>query len=75
MGPGIQVAYLPQLVFLIDHSLRCNVALGEKEADIDETRLKKAIRQARLSELIEQLPEGLNAIIEGYKAFRDNGRG
>ena len=36
-----QVTYLPQLVFLIDHSLRCNVALGEKEADIDETRLKR----------------------------------
>ena len=47
-----QAAYLPQQVFLIDNSLRCNVALGEDESEIDETRLREALRQARLTELV-----------------------
>ena len=45
---GVRVAYLPQQVFLIDNSLRCNVALGETESEIDESRPQEAPRQARL---------------------------
>ena len=51
-----QVAYLPQQVFLIDNSLRCNVALGEEEIEIDEVRLHDALKRARLMELVDQLP-------------------
>ena len=58
-----QVAYLPQQVFLIDNSLRCYVALGEAESEIEELRLQEALRQARLSELVEQLPQGVNTIL------------
>ena len=67
-----QIAYLPQQVFLIDNSLRCNVALGEEESEIDETRLLEALRQARLSELVEQLPQGVNTIL-GERGVRLSG--
>ena len=67
-----QVAYLPQQVFLIDDSLRGNVALGEEESEIDEIRLKEALRQARLSELVEQLPQGVNNIL-GERGVRLSG--
>ena len=67
-----QVAYLPQQVFLIDNSLRCNVALGEEESQIDETRLREALRQARLTELVEQLPLGVNTIL-GERGVRLSG--
>jgi len=67
-----QVAYLPQQVFLIDNSLRCNVALGEEESEIDETRLREALRQARLTELVEQLPQGVNTIL-GERGVRLSG--
>ena len=41
------VAYLPQEVFLIDNSLRCNVALGEEVYEkIDDKRLMEALYQA-----------------------------
>lgn len=53
-----QVAYLPQQVFLIDDTLRRNVALGVPDSGIDEDRLAEALRQARLSDLVGQLPEG-----------------
>ncbi len=67
-----QVAYLPQQLFLIDNSLRCNVALGEEESAIDEIRLKEALRQARLSELVEQLPQGVETIL-GERGIRLSG--
>ena len=67
-----QVAYLPQQVFLIDNSLRCNVALGEEDSKIDEARIQEAIRQARLSELVEQLPQGVNTIL-GERGVRLSG--
>ena len=67
-----QVAYLPQQVFLIDNSLRCNVALGEEESEIDETRLREALRRARLTELVEQLPQGVNTIL-GERGVRLSG--
>ena len=67
-----QVAYLPQQVFLIDNSLRFNVALGEAESEIEEYRLQEALHQARLSELVEQLPQGVNTIL-GERGVRLSG--
>jgi ABC-type bacteriocin/lantibiotic exporter with double-glycine peptidase domain len=67
-----QVAYLPQQIFLVDNSLRCNVALGEEESEIDEFRLLEALHQARLSELVEQLPQGANTIL-GERGVRLSG--
>ena len=67
-----QVAYLPQQVFLIDSSLRDNVALGEDEFEIDEVRIREALRQARLTELVEQLPQGVNTIL-GERGVRLSG--
>ena len=67
-----QVAYLPQQVFLVDDSLRCNVALGEEESEIDETRLREALHQARLTERVEQLPQGVNTFL-GERGVRLSG--
>ena len=67
-----QVAYLPQQVFLIDDSLRCNVALGEDDCAINNQRLKKALKQAQLQTLVEQLPEGENTLL-GERGVRLSG--
>ena len=53
-----QVAYLPQEVFLIDSTLRENIILGTEEEDFDESLFKEALRQARIKEVVEQLPKG-----------------
>ena len=66
-----------QQVFLIDNSLRCNVALGEEELKIDDARLRETLRQARLTELVEQLPQGADTILGSvvcvYLEDNDNG--
>lgn len=67
-----QIAYLPQQVFLVDNTLRCNVALGEEEGKISDERVLQALRQARLTELVEQLPSGVNTVI-GERGVRLSG--
>jgi len=66
------VAYLPQQVFLIDNTLRRNIALGIVDEEIDEHRLMSALDKARLLELVEQLPEGIDTLL-GEKGVRLSG--
>ena len=67
-----KVAYLPQQVFLIDDTLRRNIALGIEDSDIDDARLNEAIRQSSLLEIVNQLPEGIETII-GERGVRLSG--
>ena len=67
-----QVAYLPQQVFIIDNSLRCNVALGLSVDEIDDSRIEEAIRKARLLEMVEQLPQGFDTML-GERGVRLSG--
>jgi len=53
-------AYIPQNIFLIDDTLRRNIALGVKDDNIDEDKVQQVLVQARLAEFVEQLPSELN---------------
>ena len=71
-GWRAQAAYLPQDVFLIDNTLRSNVALGIGNKDIDNLRLNEALRKARLNKLVEQLPDGVETLL-GERGVRLSG--
>ena len=58
-----QVAYLPQEIFLIDDTLRQNVALGVEKEEIDEDRVIMALNQARIDDLLELLPNGAETLL------------
>ena len=66
------VAYLPQEVFMIDDSLRNNISLGGVNGDLDSENLKKAIMQAQLSDLISELPDGVDTQL-GEQGIRLSG--
>jgi ABC-type multidrug transport system fused ATPase/permease subunit len=66
------IAYIPQLIFLIDNTLKKNVALGVAEEDIDEDLLHQALEQARLAELVTQLPMGIETLL-GERGVRLSG--
>jgi ATP-binding cassette subfamily C protein len=66
------VAYLPQQVFLIDNTLRRNIALGYLDDDIDDGRIKESLEQARLTSLVNQLPQGLDTEL-GERGVRLSG--
>lgn len=53
------LGYVPQSIFLIADTLERNIAFGVPDELIDSERLMKAVQAAQLSELVEQLPNGL----------------
>jgi ABC-type multidrug transport system fused ATPase/permease subunit len=66
------VAYIPQTVYLLDDSLRRNIALGVSDADIENSRINDAVQQAQLTELVTQLPQGLDTQV-GERGVRLSG--
>jgi ATP-binding cassette, subfamily B, bacterial PglK len=58
-----RVAYLPQHAFIIDNTIRSNIALGIDEQDVDEMALLKSIQDAQLSSVIERLPNGIYTLL------------
>jgi ATP-binding cassette subfamily C protein len=66
------IGYVPQTVYLIDDSVRRNVAFGAPEHEIDDERVWRALRAAQIEELVRLLPEGLNAMV-GQRGDRLSG--
>jgi ABC-type multidrug transport system fused ATPase/permease subunit len=58
-----QIGYVSQDVYLLDDSLRRNIAFGIPDGGIDEARLAAAVTQARLDEVVFALPSGLETIV------------
>jgi ATP-binding cassette subfamily C protein len=53
------IGYVPQDVYLLDDSLRRNIAFGIADASIDEEKLARAIRLAKLEAVVRELPQKL----------------
>lgn len=60
--PGL-VGYVPQKPGMISGTIKQNIAIGLNEDEIDTTRLRQAVADAHLTDLIESLPLGLNTDI------------
>ena len=58
-----QVGYIPQTNYLIDSSIRSNVAFGIKDADIDDRIVERALGDAQLLEFVDALPLGIHTPI------------
>jgi ABC-type multidrug transport system fused ATPase/permease subunit len=53
-----RIGYVPQVPYIVDDSIRRNIALGIPDSEIDESRLREAARVANLDRFIENdLPE------------------
>jgi ATP-binding cassette, subfamily B, bacterial PglK len=57
------IGYVPQSVYLIDDSLRENIALGIPSGKIDGELLNQAIEKAQLSEFVASLSHGMDTIV------------
>ena len=66
------VGYIPQMIFMLDDTIRKNVAFGVPEDQIDENRLWEVLKEAQLDEFIKSLPEGLDTSI-GERGIRVSG--
>jgi len=67
-----QIGYIPQSIYLVDESIRENIAFGIDEDRIDEDRIWAVLEEAQLSDFINSLPEGLDTKI-GDRGVRLSG--
>lgn len=53
------IGYVPQSIYLLDGSIRQNVAFAIEKKDIDDERIRQVLDMAQLSEFVGTLPDGL----------------
>lgn len=66
------IGYIPQMIFMLDDTIRRNVAFGVHDEKIDDTRVWEVLREAQLDEFVKTLPEGLDTGI-GERGIRLSG--
>lgn len=66
------VGYVPQSIYLLDDTIRRNIALGLEDNEIDEAALATAIRLAQLDRFITRQPQGLETMV-GESGVRISG--
>ncbi|MFP4027805.1 MAG: ABC transporter ATP-binding protein [Candidatus Brocadiia bacterium] len=66
------IGYIPQFIYLLDDTIRHNIALGIPEEDIDPEMLSRAVSAAQLDEMVERLPEGVDTEV-GQRGIRLSG--
>lgn len=54
------IGYVPQSIYMIDASIRRNVAFGIDEELIDDAKVWQALEMAQLKEFVEKLPKQLD---------------
>lgn len=57
------VGYVPQAVYLMDDTVRNNIAFGVETDEIDEQAVWRAVEQAQLIKTIKELPGGLSSMV------------
>lgn len=68
----VNIAHVPQDIFLVDGSIAENIAFGCEKSDIDYVQVERAISGAMLSEVVDKLPSGYMSMV-GEKGVRLSG--
>jgi ABC-type multidrug transport system fused ATPase/permease subunit len=67
-----RIGYVPQHVYLMDTTIRRNVAFGLPESKISDELIKEAISQANLDAFVLSLPHGWDTVV-GERGVRLSG--
>ena len=54
------VGYIPQMIYLIDDTIKANIAFG---SECDEERVWKALKDAQLEDFVRSLSKGLDTVV------------
>ncbi len=66
------VGYIPQTIYMLDASIKENIAFGVETDKIDEERVWQVLRQAQMEEFVKEHPDGLESQI-GERGIRISG--
>jgi ATP-binding cassette subfamily C protein len=67
-----RLGVVPQTIFLLDDTLRRNIAFGVDDAEIDEQAVHEAAELAQLGDVLTASPEGLDTVV-GERGVRLSG--
>ncbi len=67
-----QIGYIPQSIYLVDETIRENIAFGIDADQIDEKRIWEVMEEAQLADFVRMLPDGLDTTI-GDRGVRLSG--
>lgn len=54
------IGYIPQNIFLMDDTIRRNIAFGVEDEEIEDERVWIALEKAQLGDFVRELPNGLD---------------
>lgn len=57
------LAYVPQSIYLIDGTIKENIALGTAKNKIDDAKMKRVLDMAELADFVADLPDGVNTMV------------
>jgi ABC-type multidrug transport system fused ATPase/permease subunit len=66
------IGYVPQEIYLLDDTIRRNIAFGLDDADINEDRVHDVLKMAQLDKFIQESDDGLNLLL-GERGARLSG--
>ena len=66
------IGYIPQSIYLLDDTIRANIAFGLLPDEIEEEKIHHVISLARLDNFIDALPDGLDTVV-GERGIRLSG--
>lgn len=58
-----KISHVPQEIFLVDGSIRENIAIGEKSHEVDTTLLESVLRLACIHDFVSSLPDGYETMV------------
>lgn len=67
-----RIGFVPQQIYLLDDTIRRNIAFGLQDSEIDDVKVTDAVRLAYLEDVIAALPDGLDTVI-GEQGTRMSG--
>lgn len=66
------VGYIPQMIFMLDDTIRSNIAFGVPAEEVDDNKVWEALEEAQLADFVRSLPEKLDTEI-GERGIRLSG--
>lgn len=67
-----KIGYIPQSIYLMDDTIRHNIAYALKDDEIDDERIKQVLDEAQLTEFVNTLEDGVDSVI-GESGVRISG--
>ncbi len=67
-----KLGYIPQMIYIMDDTLKNNITIGIPEEEIDNDKLWRAIEEAQLKEFVQNLEQGIDTMI-GENGMRLSG--